>query len=369
MVPSDCWIVLLLCVGGWSGLAGPLAAQTTPGTTTAPPAAQVASNPLPGLPHPPDQPATLLMPVQPVQPYLDADPMPPCYFVTDPLLDPPWLQPGWFAEVDATLGVPRVLNKLTNSVGLTPATSMPAIPIALPSAPLDFTVMPRVEAGYRLPSGFGEFALNYRGLSSSGNDTIAGIDGLASLHSRLDVNIIGLDYASREFSLGFGWGMKWWVGVQLTYIYFDSLASQSAATAAAGSGILSEHETNSYVGGGPNVGLEVSRNVCWECLSLLGRMNLYDNIGRIKQSFFADSLALGLVGTPFTGDGILSSSQAVPEAQGQLGIAWQPAEYSNLRVFAGYEIDYWWNVGRFSLTTSRAQMYYQGVMLQAQVNF
>ena len=378
MVRTNRWLVLLLCVGSWPGLVaapGPLAAQTAPGSTTGPPVEQlgapnpVAANPLPGLPHPPDQPALLLMPASPAQPYSGADPMPARYFEVDPLLDPPGLQPGWFAGVDATLGVPRVLNKLTNAVGLTPATSMPAIPIAIPSAPLDFTVMPAVEAGYRLPSGFGEFALNYRCLDSSGTTTIAGLDGEANLHSRLDVNIFGLDYASREFSLGYGWGMKWRVGVQLTYIYFDSLASQSATAAAAGSGILSEHETNSYVGGGPHAGLELSRDLGCDGLALLGRVNLYDNIGRIRQGFFADTVALGVVGAPLTGDGSLSSSQAVPEAQGQLGIAWQPPEWGRVRVFAGYDVDYWWNVGRFSLTTSRAQMYYQGVMLQAQIDY
>lgn len=229
--------------------------------------------------------------------------------------------------------------------------------------------MPELEAGYRLPEGFGELAFNYRCLDSSGTTLYPGLDNVASLHSRLDVNILGLDYESREFSMIYGWGMKWRVGVQLTYIYFDSLASQSAGAAAAVGGILSEHETNSYVGGGPHAGLELSHGMGWDGLSVLGRMNVYDNIGRIRQGFFADTLALGVVGEPQTGDGSLSSSQAVAEAQGQLGIAWQPPQWENVRLFCGYEIDYWWNVGRFSLTTSRAQMYYQGVMLQTQIDF
>ncbi len=371
MVSTKRWYVLLLCVGGWCGLAAPLMAQTAPAAPTTLPAPTV--DPLPGLPHPPDQPANLYMPPKPGGPYCDTDPMPPCYFPgsPDPRLDPPvfGFQPGWFVEADATLGVPRVLNKLTNAVGLTPATSSPTIPIALPSAPLDFTVMPELEAGYRLPEGFGEFAFNYRCLDSSGTTLYPGLDNVASLHSRLDVNILGLDYESREFSMIYGWGMKWRVGVQLTYIYFDSLASQSAGAAAAVGGILSEHETNSYVGGGPHAGLELSHGMGWDGLSVLGRMNVYDNIGRIRQGFFADTLALGVVGEPQTGDGSLSSSQAVAEAQGQLGIAWQPPQWENVRLFCGYEIDYWWNVGRFSLTTSRAQMYYQGVMLQTQIDF
>jgi Legionella pneumophila major outer membrane protein precursor len=357
MVRTNRWLLLLLCVGSWPVFAAPLLAQTP----------KEAPNPLPGLPHPPDQPSTLYAPA-PAQPYSHGDAMPGCYFEPeDPRLDPPERAPGWIASVDATIGVPHILNKLTNTVQ-NPVTGN-ADTVHTGSANFDATVMPRVELGYRLPQAFGEIDLAWRGLGASGNTQIAGLDGLANLHSRLNIQIADLDYASREFSLGDGWGMKWRIGLRFSWIYFDSLASQSVDAARAGSGILDQHETNSYIGGGPHAGLEISRDIHWSGLSFLGRLDLADNIGRIKQGFFEDVLSPNAGGLPMLANNEVSSSQGVPSIQAQVGLAWEPVEQSNFRLFLGYDLDYWWNVGRESLTTSRGQMYFQGVVLQGQINY
>jgi hypothetical protein len=71
----------------------------------------------------------------------------------------------------------------------------------------------------------------------------------------------------------------------------------------------------------------------------------------------------------FSGEEHLSSSQAVPMINVQAGIGWQPSTMPNLRLFAGFEYEYWWNVGRFSLTTSRGELSDQGVGLRAEFNF
>ena len=73
-------------------------------------------------------------------------------------------------------------------------------------ATLDWTVSPRFEVGYRLPSGFGEVDVAYRFLLAEGSgsttDPIAAPDATAALTSHLNINVGDVDYASRETSLG-----------------------------------------------------------------------------------------------------------------------------------------------------------------------
>ncbi len=63
--------------------------------------------------------------------------------------------------------------------------------VALPNAPLDWTVAPTITVGYRLPSGFGEFALSYRGFATQGTVTF-GTPTAPPLNSRLDLNRSGV---------------------------------------------------------------------------------------------------------------------------------------------------------------------------------
>src|SRR5262245_25681946 len=75
--------------------------------------------------------------------------------------------PGWFGAV--TLGVvrPHLSGNLIGGFGL-------------PFASLDWTVLPRVEVGYRLPDGAGDLRLGYQFLSASGSDQSV----LGGLHTR-----------------------------------------------------------------------------------------------------------------------------------------------------------------------------------------
>src|SRR5260370_18349387 len=114
-------------------------------------------DPLPGLPHPPNAPASLFAPPTGV-PSIAIETQP--YFQFDPLLDLPGLpQPGWFAGAEVGLFGTHLTNQLAEQVtvpGPAPNT------VALPSAPLNWTVAPRFEVGRRLSSGFGEISLSYR---------------------------------------------------------------------------------------------------------------------------------------------------------------------------------------------------------------
>src|SRR5581483_7364170 len=181
MVRSARILLLLAALGG--------SAMTT-ARAQAPAAPEAATLPAP----------QALAPAPPT-PTFAPSPWPGPYFEPDPLLDrPPLPPPGWFADADLGVVLPHVKNHLSGPVQLGVVGSLAAVTaanantVALPSAGLDWTVFPRIEAGYQLPSGFGAVALSYRFLGSEGNGTAAGLDGPATLHSRLDLNEIGLDY-------------------------------------------------------------------------------------------------------------------------------------------------------------------------------
>ena len=320
-------------------------------------------NPLPDLPRPAEAPASLLRPAPTAPPY-SCDPLPGPYFERDPLWDPPELpQPGWVAALDLTALKPHVKNHLS---GQPQFPGSPPDQVRLPSAGLDWTVAPRVEVGYRLPSGFGEFILGYRGFGSQGTGTFAGADGPATLTSRLDLNQVDLTYASREYSLWPNWEMKWFVGLRLSYVYFDSRADEDFAAAAAGSGVFEQRESNSYWGIGPHAGLELARHLDGTGLSFLARVDVTEQLGRVRQQFAEVSTSPDL-GTATFGN---SGSQAVPVLNVRAGLGWQPPQLPLVNLFLGYEYEYWWNVGRLSTTPdSRGEMSNQGITVRCAINF
>src|SRR5262249_50824386 len=143
--------------------------ESAPQKATAPP------DVLPGLPRPHDVPASLFQ--KPGTPAYSCEPLPGPYFEVDPLLDPPELPAvGWFAGLDLGIIGPHIKNRLTDTVQVD---GLPPNVVHWPTAPLDWTVAPRVELGYRLASGFGGFALAYRFFGTDGSETILGPDGPA----------------------------------------------------------------------------------------------------------------------------------------------------------------------------------------------
>jgi hypothetical protein len=370
MARTDRWLLMWLCVAGATALTTPLGAQTIPDSKAAP-ARQTevtAPDPLPGLPHPPEQPANLYTPML-APPYANTDPMPPKYFTVDPLLDPPGWQPGWYTSLQATWSQPVVVSDIYNNiqVGFRPNADLVHVPVHN----LNQTVIPRIEVGYRLPSGFGGFALAYRGLSTSGNSTVL-IDELASVHSRLDFNIFDLDYVSQEWALGPNCRMDWRTGLRFVTLYIDSQDSQPFdATVAAGTGILSQRVTNHQVEAGVHCGLELAGDLHCAGLEAVANCDIAGTFGRVSQGFY--ETAIDVNGLPNSAGQLRSSSNPMANAIARLGLAWQPPDWTMLRFFLGYEFDYWWEVGRLGaisvehLLGSQAQIWDQGLVVRAQI--
>lgn len=294
------------------------------------------------LPRPPDQPSSLFAPAPPPSP--PAPPPDRPYFQTDRLLDPPYLAPpGWFFDLDVGVTKGHVKNQLSTTVQ-NPATGNADL-VGLPAAPLDWTISPRLEAGYRLPSGFGEVALSYRFLATQGSELVAGADGPTRLSSLLDVNQADLDYASEEFSLWPRWDMRWRLGLRYASVYFDSRADEPFDLAAAGSGVFRTRTTNSYVGLGPHSGVELARRFSDAGLSFVLKGEFSLLIGRVRQQFIETTTTAGPDGRPLVGSLAASDSQGVPVLGLQAGLAWQPPEYPDVRLYLGYVYEYWWDVG------------------------
>jgi hypothetical protein len=306
----------------------------------------------------------------PLHPGPQPAPLPGPYFEPDPRLDPPALPaPGWFTELEAGILGPHVKNRLHGIVAL-PGAGRGAMPddVHVPGADLDWTVAPRIGLGYRLMSGFGEFLLDFRPLSSSGTESLPVPGGTDTLKSRLNLNEIDLDYASREFSPWPDWDMKWRFGLRLNYIYFDALASGPTGEVGGGSTAFAARDTDHYVGFGPHSGLTLGRRLGDTGLSLVGQVDGALELGRIRQGFFKEGTDVS--GRAVAGQSHASSSQAVPMLNAQLGVGWQPQGYQNLRFFLGYQYEYWWNAGRLSISpNSRGELSAQGVLLKAEFNF
>jgi hypothetical protein len=345
-----------------SGLAQPAPTGTGPKPAPSGTVSADEPDPLPGLPRPPDAPGSLFQKASTNPPYTCA-PLPGPYFELDPRLDPPdWPQPGWFAGFDIGIVAPHVKNRLTDTVQS--ASGIFSDTIHLPSAALSWTVSPRVTLGYRLPSGFGEFALAYRNLATDGSESLPGPGGSADLRSRLDVNSADLDYLSREMSLWPNCEMKWRFGLRMANIFFDSRLNETFVD-----GILATHTTNHYLGGGPHIGVELARPWQETGLTWVARADGATLLGRVDQDFLEVNTTTGPGGPFGTGETRRSNPQSVPMLHVFLGVTWQPPQYPNWRLSAGYEYEYWWNVGRLSTGTSRGEWSEQGFLMSAAFNF
>jgi Legionella pneumophila major outer membrane protein precursor len=368
---------LLLALAAMGTLvAAPDAFSQKPETAPAPKTVQaVESDVLPGLPQPPDAPTSLFAP--PTGPACTPVPIPgPCCEL-DPRLDPPQLPPpGWFTDLDLGIVDPHVKNKLLNTVTIVPGT---ADFVHVPSAQLDWTVAPRFELGYRLPSGFGEFVLGYRFLASDGTETVFGADGPQTLKSRLDINEWDLDYASREWSLWPHCDMKWRFGLRLDSVYFDSNSAEPFAAAAAGSGlfpgqtnVFGAATSNRFVGFGPHWGLELDQRFDEYGLALYAKADGWISLGRVRQSFTEDSTIV-VAGVPLIGMTTTDTVQAVVSLLVEAGVRWQPPIWHYTYFYAGYTYEYFWNVGRNSDTfqpfPSRGELDDQGIVLRVELNF
>jgi hypothetical protein len=274
------------------------------------------------------------------------------------LLDRPEAPPpGWFLGVEINVLGVHIKDRLQARVPINGANDL----VHLGSADLDWTGSPRIELGYRLPEGLGEFLLSYRYLETEGGDTALGfdVDGSDALRkSRLDMNVVDIDYGSREYSLGPRWGMKWKAGVRLATIYFDSLTE----------GVLREERTsNNFYGGGPHVGLDLWRTFeRMPALALFTRLEGATVIGQIHQAF--EEVVINPDDSVSGGAAVVHHTEAVPVLTVQAGLGYTRGGPGHWRRFSvGYEFEAWWYVGQAG--DSRADITTQGFFFRGEFGY
>jgi hypothetical protein len=318
------------------------------------------------MPQPPDLPQSLFQPAPPIispPPDLERP-----YFQRDPLLDPPdWEKPGWFTSVQIDIVHPHFFAGQTK--GLVPVGGR-NVNVALGSARFNWTVAPRIELGYRLTSGFGEFSVADRGFYTDGTGALHGPAGNFTRTSHLGVNYTDMDYASREFTPWQNWGMKWRAGVRVAYTWFDTSIGQPFDTAAAGSGDFQARTVNYTVGAGPHFGLQLDRRWVESGLSFETRLDIADTFTRVRQRFSAATTTLTPAGNPSRGEFLDRFWQQVPILNFQVGLGWQPPSLPRVRFFLGYVYEFWWQVGTNSNTqTTHGFFDNQGVVIRASYEF
>jgi hypothetical protein len=340
------WLTQLQSVNPVGGM--PMAPPVNPGPTTQ----STTPNFETGWPRPPEEPPSLFRKAAVPTPYACA-PIPGRYFELDPQLDPPgWPQPGFVADLEIQAVGPHIFHSLSNGTAVGPN---PPGSLTVPITPLDWTVSPRIEFGYRLPSGFGSFMLSYQYIGTTGTgSTPYGPDGPAGMSGRLNFNLSDLDYVSREFTPWEHWGMQWRFGFRQVYMFYDTQLTTPYAAAAAGSGVLLQSGTNGYNGWGGHVGFELNREFNHQLpgLSLVAKIDFGDTLGSIRQQVSQTTTA----GAYYLGE--IRNGQEVPSLSGQLGLSYrQPG--GRWEAYLGGYYQYWWNVGalpNFALSAAGTPM-------------
>jgi hypothetical protein len=262
------------------------------------------------------------------------------YFQVDPILDRrDWQTPGWFSNVQLDLIKPHVnsgMNAMLTAGGKQTT-------VALGNAPLNWTVAPRFELGYRLPSGFGEFMLSDRFFNSQGTDVV-NIKSIGPFvrSSNLSVNYSDIDYGSREYTPTPLWDMRWRAGMRVMETFNSTRAEDSFAAAAASNGIFSARQTNTTTGFGPHFGVEMARKLGESGFSLVGRADIAYTFNRLVQAFSIDSTTLNAAGHASFAEAKGRIWQQIPVLNVQAGVGWQPPNHPNVRGFLGFVSESFW---------------------------
>ena len=357
------------------GLGTPIAPPAPPpgtGATLTPPAPAVTPSPTPGplptLPAPVYVPRASGPVPPPPAPGVLTPPPPGGYFQDrngpllrgDPLLDRPKAPPpGWFAGVEIDLIGPHIHNQLNASVPVGGFIE----PGQLPTAPMDWVGAPRIDIGYRLAEGLGEFMFSYRSLVSEGRAGLVFADGTGAqgfLKSRLNMNVFDLTYGSQEYSLAPLWDMRWRAGARVAGGDFDSRGSD---------GIQSRGVSSNFVGAGPVASVDLARRFeAAPLLAVFGRVEGAMLVGNVHQGF-EETVDLTSFGVPLFGGAVSNSStQVVPVLAFQLGLSYSPPWAGPYSRFAlGYEFQQWWSIGNAG--SSKADLTTNGVFFRAEFNF
>jgi Legionella pneumophila major outer membrane protein precursor len=268
----------------------------------------------------------------------------------------------FFFGIDAAFVQPHVTNGLHTTVPRLNGTSVNLTP---PASPLDWTVSPTFTLGYKLPQNQGEFRLAYRYEATEGTDAVVTPGGNFAVKSRLNDNIIDLEYGSARAPI-FGddkcptlWNIKWYLGLRVDSSFYDTVVSNAT---------MVDRVSNNFIGAGPRGGVELERQFAvLPSFYLFGRANASVLVGQIDQKFSETFPAAP--GSLLTANLERNSTQSVPEVDVQIGLKWVVPGAEYLQFSVGYQAERWWSMGRSSMLGTRLNLSEQGVFLRGEIEF
>lgn len=342
-----------------AGLTAAVAAfgQTAPPPMGPPPApAPVAPSPaIAPAPWPPPQAgATLGTPLPPpASPYGQAPPYGPAPLFapadTGPFGLPSALPPLFFGA-DFYFTQPSIYGTLTANMPLPGGGTKT---FSTPKVDLDFTASPRLVAGWRLPDNSGEFFFAYRLLAADGTGDVSSSFGPLRAKSRLNENIFDFDYSSIRYSPLPRFNVRWRIGIRVETAFFDNNASNA---------IFAEKASNYFVGAGPNVGLNLEKEIALvPGLALFGDLDGAVAIGQVQQKYAESLLASPSLNYEIRG------TQSSPNATVQAGLSYTPPGAEYLRFLVGFQYERFWDVGKLESAHGDVQNY--GGFIRAQIDF
>jgi len=282
--------------------------------------------------------------------------------IGNPLLDGPPGTPGWVAGVDVGVIVPHIKNHLFASV--TRASGATDV-VHLPTADLGVRAMPKFELGYRCGQAAGEIIVAYRFLAAHGDQFVSPVDlppfgpTGTPLTSRLDLQVIDVDYGSYEPRTILGWDMKWRAGVRGMIFYADSQANN---------GTLAQQTVNRYWGLGPHGSVDFRRGIGDTGLALFGRIDGSLMFGRVAQRYIDTAIAAD--GTTDSGETRLFLNGMITDIAVEAGLAWTPRWSDRFHVTAGYYYEHFFHLGASAVPVSaRQDLGIQGGFIRAEWNY
>jgi hypothetical protein len=153
--------------------------------------------------------------------------------------------------------------------------------------------------------------------------------------------------------------MKWFAGVRVANVFFDSQGS--------GAQILNERVMNNFVGAGPRVAMEFTKPLPGKGLALYGRFEASGLFGQTSQSFSRTELLPG----GGTASGALQTgrmSLGVPVTDASFGVRYVPQMRNQMvRLTAGYLYEQWFYLGQTD--TSDAGVTLNGAFFRGEWGF
>lgn len=352
----------------WIGL---MLAALAVGTVCAQEVPEVLPDPTPATTLPDEVPASVQPAVAPsgLPPPVFTPPGPPLEVPLDPGKDgwgpygEPSLPPGFFFRTDVAFVHPVVRNRLFNDTPLNGTGST----LSLPSAELPWTVSPWFDLTYRLPRSLGLVSLNYRFMDATGNGEGPAFDQPAAVRSRLDLQVINIDYGTGPYACcSDQFEFDWRVGTELASVFFDTATTQPGRF---------DQASNRFAG----AGFHARMDLFWRLANLPG-LSLYSrtegavDFGRISQNF-REQLDQG--SGPMPGFWNQNSMQTVPMLLVQAGLRYVPPTWPTAQLFLGYTFEHWWYVGQLGessldagiVSNTRGELGAQGIFVRGQIDF